>query len=79
MRKLNLSEKTTEKPWINLFSTNKLATRGMDLTFIPPTVIDGVKVVEISTEDIAKEEAKWKSASCHDSSRGPGCDRHPEP
>ncbi|OIT00427.1 hypothetical protein A4A49_59759, partial [Nicotiana attenuata] len=32
-----------EKKWTNLFTGNKMATRGMDLVFIPPTIHDGVK------------------------------------
>lgn len=33
----------------------------MDLSFIPPTNINGMKVVEISIKDIAKENVKQKS------------------
>lgn len=33
----------------------------MNLTFIPPTIIEGEKVFEILLEGIAREEAKWKS------------------
>ncbi|KAM3266800.1 hypothetical protein P3L10_003795 [Capsicum annuum] len=54
-------EKLLEKPWKNLFSTNRLATKDMNLSFIPPTVIDGEKVVEVTTDDVAYENEKWKS------------------
>ncbi|KAF3669981.1 hypothetical protein FXO37_08752 [Capsicum annuum] len=51
-------EKLLEKPWKNLFATNRLATKGMDLSFIPPTVIDGETVVEVTADDVAYENAK---------------------
>lgn len=57
-RKLLLSEMTPAKEWKHLFSTNRMASKGMNLSFIPPTITDGEKVTEISTEDVASEEAK---------------------
>ncbi|OIS97535.1 hypothetical protein A4A49_62431, partial [Nicotiana attenuata] len=32
-----------QQKWSNLFRGNKMAARGMDLVFIPPTIQDGVK------------------------------------
>lgn len=49
-----------EKSWANLFATNRLATRGMDLIYIAPIIVEGEKVVEIRTEDIVEEDTKWK-------------------
>jgi len=37
-----------------------MATRGMNLTYIPPIIVEGEKVVEILAEDIAQDEVKWK-------------------
>ncbi|KAG5567933.1 hypothetical protein H5410_065051 [Solanum commersonii] len=58
--KLSMPEKTPEKPWTNLFATNRMAARGINLTCIAPIIIDGEKVVEILAEDLAKDDVKWK-------------------
>uniref|UniRef100_K4CDK9 Uncharacterized protein n=1 Tax=Solanum lycopersicum TaxID=4081 RepID=K4CDK9_SOLLC len=55
-----MPEKTPEKPWVNLFATNRMAARGMNLTYIPPIIVEGEKLVEILAEDIAQDEVKWK-------------------
>ncbi|KAH0674851.1 hypothetical protein KY284_025938 [Solanum tuberosum] len=57
-RKLNLNGETTT-PWTNLFATNRLATKGMNLNYILPAIIEGEKVVEILEEDVARDNAKW--------------------
>lgn len=36
-----------ERPWANLFATNKLATKGMNLSYIAPIVIEGVYYLKI--------------------------------
>ncbi|PHU17374.1 putative 4-hydroxy-4-methyl-2-oxoglutarate aldolase 2 [Capsicum chinense] len=59
--KLLLSEMTPTKEWKHLFSTNRIASKGINLSFIPPIIMDGEKVVEISTEDVASKEVKWKA------------------
>lgn len=41
-------EEAPEKPWANLFATNRLVTWGMDITYIAPSTIEGEKVVEIT-------------------------------
>ncbi|KAK4726490.1 hypothetical protein R3W88_031407 [Solanum pinnatisectum] len=58
--KLNMPEKTPEKSWANLFAKNRMAARGMTLTYIPRIIVEGEKVVEILAEDIAQDEVKWK-------------------
>ncbi|KAK4718353.1 hypothetical protein R3W88_016691 [Solanum pinnatisectum] len=58
-RKLNLLEVTPEKPWANLFFTNRLAGRGMNLNYIAPIIVEGEKVVEIMPEDVAEDDMKW--------------------
>lgn len=57
-QKLNLSEKTLEKSWENLFASKRLAAKGMNLSYIAPIVFIGEKVVKILPEDIADEDAK---------------------
>ncbi|KAG5607168.1 hypothetical protein H5410_028660 [Solanum commersonii] len=54
-RKLDLNETETCKPWANLFATNRLAGRGMNLSYIPPVIVEGEKVVTILPED----DEKW--------------------
>ncbi|KAH0652021.1 hypothetical protein KY290_032498 [Solanum tuberosum] len=58
--KLSMPEKTPEKPWANLFATNRMAARGMHLTYIAPIIVDGEKIVEILAEDVAEDDVKWK-------------------
>ncbi|KAG5581215.1 hypothetical protein H5410_051842 [Solanum commersonii] len=58
--KLSMPEKTPEKPWTNLFATNRMAARGINLTYIAPIIVDGEKVVEILAEDLAEDDVKWK-------------------
>ncbi|KAK6786258.1 hypothetical protein RDI58_014783 [Solanum bulbocastanum] len=52
-RKLELNGEDVNKSWANLFATNRLATRGMNLNYIPPVIVDGKKVMEILPEDVA--------------------------
>ncbi|KAH0730226.1 hypothetical protein KY285_001164 [Solanum tuberosum] len=61
-RKLELNEVTTMTPWANLFATNRLATKGMNLNYISPVIIDGEKVVKILEEDVARDNEKWASS-----------------
>ena len=35
-----------EKPWVNLFSTNRLAGRGINLNYIAPIIVEGENVLE---------------------------------
>ncbi|KAK4718005.1 hypothetical protein R3W88_016343 [Solanum pinnatisectum] len=45
--------------WANLFATNRLTTKVMNLNYIPPIIIDEEKVVEIFEEDVAIDNEKW--------------------
>ncbi|XP_070019473.1 uncharacterized protein [Nicotiana sylvestris] len=54
------SGKTGGKAWVMLFEENKMAPRGMDLTFIPPAIVEGEVVVELEHEDMDNEIEKWK-------------------
>lgn len=40
--------------------TNKLATKGMNLSYIAPVVVEGEKIVKILPEDIKEEDEKWE-------------------
>ncbi|KAG5584804.1 hypothetical protein H5410_045238 [Solanum commersonii] len=51
-------EENRQKPWANLFATNRMAAKGMNLTYIPPVIIEGEKIVEILAEDVAKDDEK---------------------
>ncbi|KAG5599914.1 hypothetical protein H5410_031284 [Solanum commersonii] len=57
-KKLEFSGEEVKKPWADLFATNRLATRGMNLNYIPPVIVDGEKVVEILPEDVAQDDEK---------------------
>ncbi|WMV32217.1 hypothetical protein MTR67_025602 [Solanum verrucosum] len=60
-RKLNMPTDTvTEKPF-SLFEGNTMASKGMDLQFIPPMVKDGVKIGKLNEDEVAKEAAMWKN------------------
>lgn len=50
------------RTWENLVKGNKMASKGMELKFIPPTIINGKKVVELTREDVVSENEKWKYA-----------------
>ncbi|KAK4713550.1 hypothetical protein R3W88_019457 [Solanum pinnatisectum] len=58
-RKLELNGVAAATPWANLFSTNRLATKGMNLKYTSPVIIDGEKIVEILEEDVARDNEKW--------------------
>ncbi|KAK4737472.1 hypothetical protein R3W88_001169 [Solanum pinnatisectum] len=49
-------------PWANLFATNRLATKRMNLNYISTIIIDGEKVVKILEEDVARDNEKWASS-----------------
>ncbi|KAG5580205.1 hypothetical protein H5410_050832 [Solanum commersonii] len=54
-----LSGEEVKKRWVDLFATNRLATRAMNLKYLPPVIVDGEKVVEILPEDVAQDDEKW--------------------
>lgn len=61
-QKLVLPEKTPAKEYIHMFTINHMASKGMNLTFIPPIIMDSEKLVKIYAKDIASEKAKCKVA-----------------
>ncbi|KAH0682845.1 hypothetical protein KY289_020597 [Solanum tuberosum] len=58
-RKLEMNGEAVQKPWTNLFATKRLATRGMNLNYIPLVIVDGEKIVEILPEDVTQDDEKW--------------------
>lgn len=49
-----------KKSWANLFATNKLAVKGMNLSYIAHVIVKGEKIIEILSEDTEEEDEKWK-------------------
>ncbi|XP_071721979.1 uncharacterized protein [Rutidosis leptorrhynchoides] len=54
--------KTAEVPptWASLFGDNRLRCEGNELSFVPPSVVDGVPVVRFHFDEIQSEVEKWK-------------------
>lgn len=50
------------KAWTTLFEENKMTSRGMDLIYIPPVIVEGEMILELLQEDIDSEIEKWKCA-----------------
>ncbi|KAJ8557979.1 hypothetical protein K7X08_004745 [Anisodus acutangulus] len=48
--------------WANLFNENKFDSRGMELAYIAPTIIEGRFVVQLQKEELDKENDKWQNA-----------------
>ncbi|KAK4716797.1 hypothetical protein R3W88_015135 [Solanum pinnatisectum] len=42
-----------------MFATTRLAGMGMNLSYIPPVIVEGEKVVTILPEDVVKDDEKW--------------------
>ncbi|KAH0776136.1 hypothetical protein KY290_007547 [Solanum tuberosum] len=45
-------EETEHKKWANLFHGNCMATQGMKLNYVAPTVCNREKIVELCKEDV---------------------------
>lgn len=50
-----------EKNWANIFSSNRLAAKGMSLKYVAPMIKEGEKIVQLRKEDVEKETEKWKT------------------
>ncbi|XP_019256569.1 PREDICTED: uncharacterized protein LOC109235000 [Nicotiana attenuata] len=51
-----------QKQRANLFVRSNFAAKGMDLSFIAPTLKNGKVIVELCKEEIEEETLKWKQA-----------------
>lgn len=54
---LQKNEDTTRN-WANLFSSNRLASRGMNLKYVAPMIQDGENIAQLRKEDVDKETEK---------------------
>lgn len=62
-RKLELPQVDVRKQqWNNLFTGNQMASRGMRLNFIAPSIKGGEIVVELDRAEIESENRKWAYA-----------------
>lgn len=43
-----------------MFRNNRAAQNYMNLTYIPPQIVDGHITVQLEDEDVQSEEEKWK-------------------
>ncbi|XP_019263163.1 PREDICTED: uncharacterized protein LOC109240928 [Nicotiana attenuata] len=54
---------TKDMKWVNLFAGNRLAARGMSLSYIPPVIKEGEKITQLNQAELEKGTAKWKQAA----------------
>lgn len=57
VRRLDMTgnkEQRMTRPWANLFAQNQNASKGMSLSFIPPTLVEGKPVVHLEAAEIEK-------------------------
>ena len=45
-----------------MFKNNRAAINGMNLTYIPPQVLNGQTMVQLEEKEVQIEEEKWKCA-----------------
>lgn len=64
MQKNNAQKTATNgvQTWATVVTGNKLASRGMTLSFIAPMIKEGEKIDLLEKEEIEKENDKWKSS-----------------
>ncbi|OIT02114.1 hypothetical protein A4A49_52184 [Nicotiana attenuata] len=51
-----------KKTWVNLFTGNRLAPKGINMQLIAPVIKNGVKMVQFDKAEIEKEFETWKYA-----------------
>ncbi|XP_060195078.1 uncharacterized protein LOC132624291 [Lycium barbarum] len=49
-------------PWTNLFSQNRVASKGMPLAYVAPTVVDGKPVVYVEEDEVKQQTQNWMNA-----------------
>lgn len=57
-----LADGSDAEAWIDLFTKNRAAEKGMNLDYITPNLINGQQVVELAQDEVEKELQKWKSS-----------------
>ncbi|KAH0724739.1 hypothetical protein KY284_000604 [Solanum tuberosum] len=58
-------EVETDEPgatWSSLFKDNRSAQNDMNLTYIPPEIVNGKIVVQLDENEVEQEAEKWKCA-----------------
>lgn len=55
-------EECDPAPWTKLFVGNRLAKNDMNLSYIPPEVINGQFVAKLDKSEIVIETEKWRRA-----------------
>ncbi|KAH0645442.1 hypothetical protein KY284_033326 [Solanum tuberosum] len=51
-----------QEPWVNMFRNNRAANNGMNLSYIPPQIVNGQTMVQLEGKEVQIEEDKWKCA-----------------
>ncbi|OIT02003.1 hypothetical protein A4A49_07162 [Nicotiana attenuata] len=59
-QKLEADKDPVAPVWANLFARNRVASNGLALSYIPPTIVDGSVVIQLDPTETAKEADKWK-------------------
>ncbi|XP_019241257.1 PREDICTED: uncharacterized protein LOC109221251 [Nicotiana attenuata] len=60
LQKLKANKDSTASEWVNLFANNRIASNGIALSYIAPTIVDGNVVIQLDPVETAKEVEKWK-------------------
>lgn len=55
-----IGENKEQQQWVNKFRNNRAAQNCMNLTYIPPQIVDGHTTVQLEDKDVQFEEEKWK-------------------
>ncbi|KAF3670379.1 putative protein DOWNSTREAM OF FLC-like [Capsicum annuum] len=48
--------------WLNLFASNHMAAKGMNLNYVVPIVKNGEKIIELSKKEVNRATEEWKQA-----------------
>ncbi|KAH0705558.1 hypothetical protein KY290_010249 [Solanum tuberosum] len=51
-----------QKPWVNMFRNNRATNNGMNLSYIPPQIVNGQTMVQLEEKEVQVEEDKCKCA-----------------
>lgn len=60
LQKLKVNKDPIAPEWVNLFAKNRIASNGLALSYIAPTIVDGNVVIQLDPIETAKEAEKWK-------------------
>ncbi|OIT32797.1 hypothetical protein A4A49_30750 [Nicotiana attenuata] len=57
-QKLEANKDLVAPVWANLFARNRMASNGLALSYISPTIVDGSVVIQLDLTEMAKEADK---------------------